>query len=147
MLLAVAVDQCTKWFMLEWVGIAQRDPIAVAPFFNLVMVWNTGVSFGMFAGALSPLFFIVLKAVVLAALAVWLWRVELRITAVALGLVMGGALGNMIDRIHFGAVADFLDFHAFGYHWPAFNIADACIFIGVVVLCLEAMLWPSTTPE
>jgi signal peptidase II len=76
------------------------------------------------------------------ALGVWLYKAETRVTALALGLIIGGALGNVIDRVQFGAVVDFLDFHMMGYHWPAFNVADSGICIGAAMLILESLFQP-----
>ncbi|MBL6942384.1 MAG: signal peptidase II, partial [Rhodospirillales bacterium] len=115
--------------------------IAVFPSFNLVMGWNRGVSFGMFDGD-SPLnkwLLIGLALIVVMVLLVWLKRAEDRLVGYALGLIIGGALGNVIDRIHYGAVADFLDFYIGAYHWPAFNVADAGITVGAVVLVLDSL--------
>lgn len=138
-LLALALDQANKWHMLSVVDIANRPPIEVTPFFNLVMVWNRGVSFGMFSEQNQPLLLICLSLVICGVLLVWLFKAESRAVALAIGLVIGGALGNVIDRVRFGAVADFFDFYIENWHWPAFNIADSCIFIGVVVLCIDSM--------
>jgi signal peptidase II len=135
----LALDQASKWWLLEVTGLAARPPIEALPVFNLVMVWNTGISFGMLAGYNQPLLLIALSGVIMAILLVWLARADSRLTALALGIVLGGALGNVVDRLRFGAVADFFDFHIGPYHWPAFNIADAAIFIGVVLLCVSSM--------
>lgn len=132
-------DQASKWWMLDKVGIASRPPIEITSFFNLVMVWNKGISFGMFAGQEAAWFLIIMALVIVAVLLVWLARCRERLIAAAIGLIVGGALGNVIDRLRFGAVADFFDFHLMGYHWPAFNIADSLIFIGVVLLCWDSM--------
>ena len=129
--------------LLDVVQIWNRPPLAVTPFFNLVMVWNQGISFGMFSNQRAPLLLTALALVVVAILLRWLARAEHTITAIGIGLVVGGALGNVIDRLRFEAVADFFDFHAFSYHWPAFNLADSAIFVGVVVLCIESMMRPS----
>lgn len=140
-IIAIALDQLSKWIMLDVVGIATRPPIEVTPFFNLVMVWNYGVSFGMFSHPERWMVY-VLIAVALAIVGFmlhWLWRAEKMWVALALGLVIGGALGNVIDRLRFGAVADFFDVHVAGYHWPAFNIADSCIFIGVALLIWDGL--------
>jgi signal peptidase II len=141
--LAVAVlDQASKWVIVDRVMDPPRF-IEVTPFFNLVMVWNRGVSFGMFNSG-SPYVAWGLSAVALSivlGLLVWLYRVRNRLVAVAIGLIVGGAVGNVIDRIvrDQRAVADFLDFHAYGYHWPAFNLADSAITLGVVVLLYDAL--------
>ena len=113
----------------------------MTPFFNLVLAWNPGVSFGMFNSG-SPLAVWGLAAVALlivVALLVWLTRVGHWLGAAAIGLIVGGAVGNVIDRLRFGAVADFLDFHVSGYHWPAFNVADSAITIGVLFLLYDAL--------
>lgn len=141
--LAFALDQLSKWLLLDVMGIAQRPPVEVFPGFNLVMVWNTGISFGMLSGSAAPLFFITLSLVIMAVIAVWLWRANSVFIAVATGLILGGAAGNVVDRLRFGAVADFFDFYLGNYHWPAFNIADSAIVIGVVLLCIEGILGPS----
>lgn len=136
------LDQLSKWVMLEKVQIHMRPPIEVTSFFNLVMVWNHGISFGMFSEHRLPYALIAVALVVITVLAFWLRKADDKLTAIGIGLVIGGAFGNIIDRVRFGAVADFLDFHAFGYHWPAFNLADSTIFIGVVVLCIQSIMHP-----
>ena len=133
-------DQLTKW----WIVFHVMQPpkvIEVTPFFNLVMGWNYGVSFGML-NSISELSIWLLPCIVLAitlGLLVWLFRVDQLRQALGLGFIIGGAIGNLIDRIHFGAVADFLDFHAGGYHFPAFNIADSAITIGALALFLDTL--------
>ena len=119
--------------------VPDHPVVEVTPFFNLVMVWNYGISFGMFAGSRQPAILIACSAIILGILAVWLYKNSSKLVACALGCVIGGAAGNVIDRLRFGAVADFLDFHIGPYHWPAFNIADSSIFIGVVLLCISSM--------
>ncbi len=138
----VLIDQYSKWFVLYKMALPHRPPIEVTSFFNLVMVWNHGISFGMFSAQRMPEVLIALASMIVAILLVWLAKATDRLTMLGIGLVVGGAVGNIIDRLQFGAVADFLDFHAFGVHWPAFNIADSSIFIGVVVLCIESMIRP-----
>lgn len=129
------LDQATKYIILEHV-MNPPQPIEVTPFFNIVLAWNRGVSFGLFGheSDLGPILLTLLAFVISAALLVWMRRAEDRLTVIALGLIVGGALGNVIDRMRFGAVTDFLDFHAFGYHWPAFNVADSAICIGAAIL-------------
>lgn len=141
-LFTIAIDQLQKWHMLEVVRIAERGPIEVTSFFNFVMVWNKGISFGMFSNhdGEGAMFLIGLALVITGAMAVWLWRCHDRFIAIGIGLVIGGALGNVIDRVRFGAVADFFDVHLYGFHWPAFNIADSAIFIGVAILMLDGLL-------
>ena len=115
--------------------------IPVTSFFDLVLVHNRGASFGIFSDApgWASVALIVFAILISIALAIWMWRVNETLLAVALALVIGGAVGNVIDRIRFGAVVDFLDFHVAGWHWPAFNIADSAITIGVILLILDSL--------
>lgn len=135
-----ALDQLSKWIILLWV-MNPPVPIKVTDFFNLVLVWNRGVSFGMFQNesVWGPVLLGSLTVAIIGFLYFWLKNAETRLTAIALGLVMGGAFGNLIDRIAHQAVVDFLDFHAFGCHWPAFNVADSAITIGVVLIIFESL--------
>ena len=142
----IVLDQITKVWILE--GVMQPPRlIEVTPFFNLVLAWNRGVSFGMFntQSDYGAYILIALALVIVAGMAVWLWRSESRWTGIAIGLVIGGAIGNVIDRLLYGAVVDFLDFHAFGYHWPAFNAADSAICVGAGMLILESLFVPRET--
>lgn len=112
----------------------------VLPFFNLVEVWNSGISFGMFKNmAYGQWILSVVSFAITSFMLGWLWKAKTLSTAIALSLVIGGAVGNIIDRIRFGAVADYLDFHALGYHWPAFNITDMAICIGVFLLIIDSL--------
>lgn len=116
--------------------------IHVTDFFNLVRVWNKGVSFGMFNNfEYSKILFSVIVSVIVLVLLLWLYRNKEIYLSIAIGLIIGGALGNLCDRIKYGAVADFLDFHIDKYHWPAFNLADSCVFIGVAMLILEDLFF------
>jgi signal peptidase II len=123
----------------------------VLPFFNIVMVWNKGVSFGLFNDfqAYGPIILSAMSVVIAAVFTVWLFRSTSKFQSFAIALVLSGAVGNVIDRIRFGAVVDFLDFHAYGYHYPAFNVADSCIVVGVVLLMIHAFFLdrPLTTDE
>jgi signal peptidase II len=138
--LVIALDQLSKWWILERIMLPPRV-IEITPFFNLVLTWNRGVSFGMFntdsAFSIWVLPFIAVAIVVM--LVTWLMRADRQVLGIALGSIIGGAIGNLIDRVRFGAVADFLDVHAFGYHWPAFNVADSAITIGVGVLIFDSV--------
>ncbi|HYE00409.1 MAG TPA: signal peptidase II [Alphaproteobacteria bacterium] len=113
----------------------------VTSFFNIVLAWNPGVSFGMFAGAhdLMPWILSAVAIAISAVLLRWLWRAESAMAAAGLGMIVGGAIGNVIDRARFGAVVDFLDFHIAGYHWPAFNVADSGITVGVALLLIDSL--------
>ena len=133
-----ACDRLTKWLVLD-VWVLGDARYAVTPFFDVGVVWNTGVSFGMLQSqsSLAPLLLSGLALAIVVALIVWLRRAENRVMASGLGLVIGGALGNTFDRLTFGAVLDFLDFHMAGYHWPAFNVADSAIVAGVTALLYD----------
>ncbi|HET8727136.1 MAG TPA: signal peptidase II [Alphaproteobacteria bacterium] len=136
----LVADQVTKWVILDLVMAPPRT-IEVTPFFNLVMVWNRGVSFGMFANEADMMRWVLIAvaAAITVVMLVWLKRADRGFVAVALGLIIGGAVGNVVDRLRFGAVADFLDLHLMGYHWPAFNVADAGITIGVALLVIDSL--------
>lgn len=139
-LIVIVLDQLTKGLMLVY--IPQGTSVTVCPFFNLVSVRNRGISFSMFSGN-STLMPWILTAVALAfciGIVVWLGREKDRRVRVGLALILGGAIGNIIDRVRLGAVVDFLDFYIGEYHWPAFNIADSAICIGVVLI-LILTLW------
>lgn len=136
----IAADFATKAWVLSAFHLHER--VAVTSFFNLVLVMNPGASFSFLAdaGGWQRWFFIVL------ALAISVWLLVLlrhhareRLMPTALALVLGGALGNVIDRVRFGAVVDFLDFHVAGWHWPAFNIADSAITVGVILLVWQQL--------
>ncbi len=132
-----AADQATK----AWVLAAQASlPIEVLPFFNIVLVWNRGVSFGLF-GTAGPLVLSAIAAAVAFVLVIWMWRTPRRFEALTLGVVAGGAAGNILDRLARGAVVDFLDFHIGGWHWYAFNLADSAITVGVAILLFDAVFW------
>ena len=137
----VVLDQVTKWLIRETVLEAVRH-IEVTGFFNIVEVWNRGVSFGLLASD-SPWTPHLLSALALAIATVllfWLRKAENRLLALALGIVIGGAVGNVIDRMIWGSVFDFLDFHIAGYHWPAFNVADSAISVGVILILVDGFV-------
>ncbi|WP_368744732.1 signal peptidase II [Desertibaculum subflavum] len=139
----LVLDQASKFVLVDLMR-ANPGGLEIAPFFNLVQVWNRGVSFGMLGGEWfgdnQRWILVVLSIAVSVLLGFWLRKAERGIDRLALGLVIGGALGNAIDRVVYGAVADFFDFHLGGWHWPAFNIADAAITCGAVGLILGAIL-------
>jgi len=145
--IALALDQGSKLLLLyvfHFIEMPAGEAVPVLPFFDLVMVWNPGVSYGLFP-AHSPFWAAILDVFSLTAvvaLSWWLWGVQRRILAVALGLVIGGALGNLIDRLIYQKVADFFHFYVRGYDWYVFNIADCAITIGVVALLYDALLRP-----
>jgi signal peptidase II len=139
-LVTTALDQASKWWLLDVMEKA-GGPIELLPVFNLVMVWNPGVSFGMFqtGSAWAPWILSALALVIVLVLMRWLAKAENRFIAAGLGLVIGGAIGNVIDRMVWGKVADFFDFHIDAWHWPAFNIADAAIVVGAAILILDGL--------
>jgi signal peptidase II len=142
MVLTLAFDQAHKWWMLLIYRIQDRGRVTVTPFLDLVYVKNTGVSYGMFLQESQEGQWLLAGFAVLAtlAMAIWLARgVTDKLVAVSLGLIMGGALGNAIDRIVIGGVADFFSLHAFGYYWYVFNMADVAIVAGVVGLLYDSL--------
>jgi signal peptidase II len=142
--LVLAADQATKWWALSALGPPAGGAVEVTPFFNLVLVWNRGVSFGMLGGLAEygPWLLSGIALAIVVFLLTWLRRASDPLVAGALGLVIGGALGNVVDRVRFGAVVDFLDFHYAGWHWPAFNVADSAICVGAGLLLLSGLFAP-----
>jgi len=139
----VIIDQLSKAAVLGFfAGSPPGAHEAVMPFFNLVLTYNRGISFGLFntPGGVNVLLFPLLAAFIVTMLILWLRRVESPFLAVAIGLVIGGAIGNVIDRIRLGAVVDFLDFYVGAWHWPAFNVADSAICLGVAAMLLDGLL-------
>ena len=137
----IVLDQLSKWWILDL--MAPPRVIELTGFANLVLVWNRGISFGMLGdGGQSQAWVLAAFGVIVSGgLLIWLQRAALpRLPSLGIGLVVGGALGNAVDRLRFGAVVDFLDLHAAGWHWPAFNVADSAITMGVVLLLLDAVL-------
>lgn len=134
-----AFDQFSKWWILNIVDLPARRSVEVLPFFDLSMVWNQGVSFGMFqAGSLmGRAILVVFSLLVVGFLVKWLLEAERRLQAVFIGMIIGGALGNALDRVIYGAVVDFLDFSGLAFKW-VFNVADSAISIGVALLVFDA---------
>lgn len=140
--LVALCDQFSKWWLLNKI-MQPPHGVAVTPFLNLVLVWNKGVTFGLlnkFDHRYVEYFLIAVAAVIVFLLGRWLWRTYSLLVTYALGLIMGGAFGNVIDRLRFGAVLDFLDFYYRDYHWYAFNVADAAIVTGVGLLVLDNLI-------
>jgi signal peptidase II len=134
-------DQASKQLLLTYISESGAIVPVIDGFFRLVMVWNTGVSFGLMAS--SPLPPWVLSAVAVAVcvgLFIWLRRTDRPLTGWGIGLVMGGAIGNVIDRARWGAVFDFADFHVGRWHWPAFNVADSAIVVGVALMLIDSLI-------
>lgn len=140
--LAVFVlDRLSKWWIVEVYDLPEKGSVAILPFFSLTMVWNQGISLGLFQADsdLGRWLLIGVTGAISLALAVWLARVETRLLAVAIGLVLGGAVGNILDRLIYPGVADFFHFHAFGASFYVFNVADSAISIGVVLLLWDSL--------
>lgn len=140
----VILDQTTKHAAVAM--LAERPPLEVTPFFNLLLVYNRGAAFSFLAGAAGwqrELFTGI--AIVASVWIVYLLRRYPRqsLFCLALSLILGGALGNVIDRLSIGAVVDFLDFHAYGRHWPAFNVADSAISCGAALLIWDGLRSPA----
>ena len=144
-LAALALDQGTKALALGAPALAHG--VELLPILNLVLVRNHGVSFGMLGGIVPWWALILLSLAIVAAIVIWLWRSQSRVVGVALGLVIGGALGNVIDRVRFQGVTDFLDFHLGAYHWPAFNFADVTIVCGVTLLLVDGLFWEKQSEQ
>ena len=148
--IALALDQGSKLLLLyvfHFIEMTGSQAVQILPFFNLVMVWNPGVSYGLFPahGPLGTALLAVFSLAAVSALSYWLWGAQRKILAVGLGLVIGGALGNLIDRLIYQKVADFFHFYVRGYDWYVFNVADCAITIGVVALLYDALLRPEAS--
>jgi signal peptidase II len=135
-LAAFALDQVTKTVAL--VSPAIRNGVELLPVLNLVLVRNHGVSFGLLSGLAPWWALVALAFAIVAGLSRWLWKSDSRMVSAALGMIIGGAIGNVLDRLRHGAVTDFLDFYLGEHHWPAFNLADAAIFCGAALLVLDS---------
>jgi signal peptidase II len=142
-LVTVLIDQANKFWMLDVYGIADRGRVAVTPFLDFVFVKNTGISYSLFdqdsfTGQVALATF-----GLLASIALWVWLARgatNRLMAISIGLIIGGALGNAIDRVRIGGVADFFSLHAFGFYWYVFNIADVAIVAGVAGLLYDSLV-------
>jgi signal peptidase II len=142
----LALDQASKLWLLFVFDIAHRGAVKVTPFFDLVLAWNIGISFGWFQNDshLAQIILMIIKAVAVIVLAIWMARSRALIATIALGLIIGGAIGNAIDRFAYGAVVDFALFHVqIGgntFNWYVFNLADVAIVAGVAALLYDSFL-------
>jgi signal peptidase II len=147
--LTLAIDQASKLWLLHIFDLGHRGVVPVTPFFDLILAWNTGISYGWFqnADALGQGILMGIKAVAVVLLAIWMSRSQTRLAAAALGLIIGGAVGNGIDRALYGAVVDFALLHVqIGgktYNWYVFNLADAAIVAGVIGLLYDSFAGPA----
>lgn len=137
----LALDQASKSAAHQWV--ASHGPLSLLPVLGVTAGSNTGIAFGMATGAGQPLL-ITVSAVIVAWLAVILVNADSRAEAIGAGAIIGGALGNVTDRVWLGAVRDFIDFHVGDWHWPTFNLADTFIFLGVSLLVAPSIAAPIT---
>lgn len=141
----IVLDQASKYWALNILDLPSRGQVSLSPIFNLTMVWNRGVSFGLFRSPEGQetirWLLAAFAAIVSIALILWVRKAERKWSAIAIGMIIGGALGNLVDRVRFGAVADFLDFSGLHFPW-VFNIADSAITIGVIVLLIETFMTP-----
>lgn len=153
---ALAADQVSKWWIAtglfgkSFADVAffpPEPPIFVTGFFNLVLRGNTGIAFSLLRGEGARWFLVAVALAIVVGLLLWLRRADNLALALGIGLVVGGALGNVVDRVRLGAVVDFLEFHAFGYAWPAFNLADSAVVSGVGLLLLEGLFRPKEPIE
>ena len=168
-LLVILCDQITKWMVTElivrpanggqsidlvtWittlpskVSYAQFE---VLPFYNTVMVWNYGVSFGLFNNhsTENALLLVAISLVITLILLIWMFGATNKYVSLGLALAIGGAFGNIIDRVRFGAVIDYIDIHAYGYHWPAFNVADSAIVVGIGIVIIQSLFFEKRTDK
>jgi len=152
MMLAIAIavsDRLSKWAILYWVDLPAKRKIEITPFFDLTMVWNPGISYGLLPAnsAWAVAVLVIFALTVTFALTVWLARIEHRLLGVAVAMVIGGAVGNAYDRAIYGAVADFMSFHAFDFYWYVFNVADVAIVFGVILLIWDSVFGPTAQQE
>jgi signal peptidase II len=144
-LVALAADQASKLYLLFVYGIG-RGAVEITPFFDLVLTWNRGISYGWFQAetVAAQALLLAIKLVAVTALSIWLWHAHNRLVALGLGLIIGGAIGNGIDSLAYGAVMDFALFHVqWGgkrFDWYVFNLADVAIVAGVVGLLYDSLL-------
>lgn len=145
-IVTVILDQASKLWLLNVFDLAHRGAVRVTPFFDLVLAWNIGISFGWLQNdsQAAQIALMAVKAIAVVALAIWMARSHTRLATVALGLIIGGAIGNGIDRLAYGAVVDFALFHieigAMTYNWYVFNLADVAIVAGVAALLYDSFL-------
>lgn len=141
-LLTLLLDQATKLYWLFVYDLPVREPVVVTPFLNLIVVWNRGISYGMFQQHtdLGRWILIVVSIVAAIALSAWIRRTDGKVLSASLGFIVGGAIGNVIDRLAYGAVFDFIQLSVGDWSWYVFNVADAAIVAGVVGLLYDSFV-------
>ena len=143
---ALFLDQASKLWLLNVYELGRRGGVSVTPFFDLVLAWNTGISYGWFqdSGPFGQTILLAIKAIAVVVLGIWMARSGTKLAVIGLGLIIGGAIGNAIDRVAYGAVVDFALFHVqFGgktYNWYVFNLADVAIVAGVAGLLYDTFV-------
>lgn len=141
-LITLILDQATKLYTLFVYDLPVKEPVALTPFINLIVVWNRGISYGLFQqnSDLGRWVLIVISILAAVGLSIWIRRTSTRLLAASLGLIVGGAIGNVIDRLAYGAVFDFIQLHFGAWSWYVFNVADAAIVAGVVGLLYDSFV-------
>lgn len=141
-LVTLILDQATKLYLLNIFDLPLREPVRLAPFLDLMVVWNRGISYGLFQQQtdLGRWILVLVSVLVATGLSLWLRKASGRLLAISLGLVAGGAIGNAVDRLAYGAVFDFVHFHVGAWSWYVFNVADAAIVAGVVGLLYDSFI-------
>ena len=141
-LITLALDQASKLYLLFGYELPLKEPLVLTPFLELIVVWNRGISYGLFQQDTELGRWALLAISIAAAigLSVWMARTPSRLLAAALGLIVGGAIGNAIDRVAYGAVFDFVHFHVGSFSWYVFNVADAAIVAGVIGLLYDSLV-------
>jgi signal peptidase II len=141
LVLILVADQASKYWVLNGLDLPHKGRVELLPVLNFTMVWNEGVTFGLLNGLGENGHYVLAGIAILVVLVLFLWlrRAEGGLVAAALGAIAGGAIGNIIDRLRFGAVVDFIQAHAYGWSWYVFNVADAAIVCGVAALVLDGL--------
>ncbi len=145
----LALDRVSKWWIMEILELPKIQMVQILPIFNLQWAENRGISFSMLTADsdLGRWALVGLTSLIVIGLGIWLKTVQTRVLAIALGLVIGGAIGNIYDRAVFGYVADFLQFHAGDWSFAIFNVADSCISIGAILLIWDSFFGPSSKED
>jgi signal peptidase II len=131
----LTIDQLSKLYVLKITDAKEETVIKLTSFLNIVLTWNRGVTFGMFNDiAYGKIIFSIFAIILTIILSIWMFKSKDKLETYSIAMIIGGAIGNIIDRIRFGGVVDFIDFYIYSYHWYVFNIADSAICLGVMIL-------------
>ncbi|GHF17073.1 lipoprotein signal peptidase [Kordiimonas sediminis] len=146
--LILIVDQISKWWILYSFDLPARQSVEILPFFNLTMVWNSSISMGLIPPEWSNKYALIVGTGLISLwVLIWMLKTGSKREAIALAVVLGGAVGNLIDRIIYGAVVDFVHLHAGGYSFYVFNVADSAITLGVILLLIDGLLADDKSPK